>query len=107
MPSSVTGFMLAAFSLALCSITFAHSETIKLVQEGSAYKLPVRINDAVTVPFIVDSGAADVSIPTEVFLALFRGQIVSKADELGSGKFTLADGTTVASERFLLHKMSV
>ena len=71
------------------------------------YKLPVRINDAVALPFIVDSGAAEVSIPADVFLVLLRGKTVSKADDLGSSKFTQADGTTVSSERFLLHKMSL
>jgi predicted aspartyl protease len=99
--------MLAALGLMLCNITSAHSETIKLEQEGGVYKLPVRINDAVTLPFIVDSGAAEVSIPADVFLVLLRGKTVSKADDLGSSKFTQADGTSVSSERFLLHKMGL
>ena len=103
----VAGFMLAALGLMLCNITSAHSETIKLEQEGGVYKLPVRINDAVTLPFIVDSGAAEVSIPADVFLVLLRGKTVSKADDLGSSKFTQADGTSVSSERFLLHKMGL
>ena len=107
MPTFVAGFMLAALALVMCNITSAHSETIKLEQEGGVYKLPVRINDAVALPFIVDSGAAEVSIPADVFLVLLRGKTVSKADDLGSSKFTQADGTTVSSERFLLHKMSV
>ena len=82
MPTFVAGFMLTVLGLVLCNVNSAHSATIKLEQEGGVYKLPVRINDAVTLPFIVDSGAAEVSIPADVFLVLLRGKTVSKADDL-------------------------
>ena len=63
MPTPVAGFMFAALGLVLCNMTSAHSETIKLEHEGGVYKLPVRINEAVTLPFIVDSGAQNGHIP--------------------------------------------
>ena len=34
--------------------------------EGGTYVVPVLINDAITLDFVVDSGAADVSIPADV-----------------------------------------
>ena len=80
----VAGFMLAALGLMLCNITSAHSETIKLEQEGGVYKLPVRINDAVTLPFIVDSGAAEVSIPAMYFWFCFAGRQSAKLMTLGA-----------------------
>src|SRR5690242_10937685 len=39
---------------------------------GGVYTVPVRINDALTLDFTVDSGASDVSIPADVFLTLAR-----------------------------------
>ena len=69
--------------------------------------LPVRINDTVTVPFVLDSGAAEVSIPNDVFSVLRRSDTINQSDFIGTGAYTLADGTTVSSDRYILHKMSV
>ena len=35
----------------------AYSESIKLKQSGGVYMVPVRINDTVTVPFVLDIAA--------------------------------------------------
>jgi hypothetical protein len=85
----------------------AHSESIKLKQSGGVYMLPVRINDTVTVPFVLDSGAAEVSIPNDVFSVLRRSDTINQSDFIGTGTYTLADGTTVSSDRYILHKMSL
>jgi|GEM_PF-4601845 len=69
--------------------------------------LPVRINDAVAIPFVLDSGAAEVSIPLDVFLTLRRTGTVGQSDFIGTGTYTLADGSTTSSERYVLHKMAV
>jgi hypothetical protein len=84
-----------------------YSESIKLKQSGGVYMLPVRINDTVTVPFVLDSGAAEVSIPDDVFSVLRRSDTINQSDFIGTGIYTLADGTTVSSDRYILHKMSV
>jgi hypothetical protein len=85
----------------------AYSESIKLKESGGVYMLPVRINDTVTVPFVLDSGAAEVSIPNDVFSVLKRSDTINQTDFIGKGIYTLADGTTVSSDRYILHKMSV
>ena len=85
----------------------AYSESIKLKESGGVYMLPVRINDTVTVPFVLDSGAAEVSIPNDVFSVLKRSDTINQTDFIGTGIYTLADGTTVSSDRYILHRMSV
>jgi hypothetical protein len=40
--------------------------------EGGTYVVPVLINGAITLDFVVDSGAADVSIPADVVSTLMR-----------------------------------
>src|ERR1700682_100004 len=85
----------------------AYSESVKLKQLGGVYMLPVHINDTVTVPFVLDSGAAEVSIPTDVFSVLRRSETISQSDFIGTGTYTMADGTTLSSDRYILHKMSV
>jgi hypothetical protein len=47
---------------------------------GGTFAVPVRINDAITLEFVVDSGAADVSIPADVFLTLTRTGTLGRAD---------------------------
>jgi hypothetical protein len=67
----------------------------------------VRINDAITIPFVLDSGAAEVAIPADVFLTLRRAGTVTDNDFRGTGTYTLADGSQQISQRFLLHKIGV
>jgi hypothetical protein len=58
-------------------------------------------------PFVIDSGAAEVAIPLDVFMTLRRAGTVSQIDFVGTGSYILADGSRQSSERFLLHKVSV
>jgi hypothetical protein len=99
--------LIAGLSLLILATLPAASETVQLEQSGGVYMLPVRINDTVTVPFILDSGAAEVVITEDVFSVLRRAGTISQSDFIGIGKYTLAGGTTVSSDRYVLHKMSV
>jgi hypothetical protein len=57
---------------------------IALRLEGGAFTVPVSINDKLTLNFILDSGAANVSIPADVVMTLMRTGTLSAADFLGS-----------------------
>jgi predicted aspartyl protease len=61
----------------------------------------------VTLDFIVDSGAADVSIPADVVLTLIRTGTLAESDFLDSRTYRLADGSTVPSQRFLIRSLRV
>ena len=43
-----------------------------MVPEGGTFVVPVRINDQITLKFVIDSGAADVSVPADVVMTLLR-----------------------------------
>ena len=45
---------------------------VALKKQGGTFVVPVQINGAITLDFTVDSGAADVSIPLDVFSTLTR-----------------------------------
>jgi hypothetical protein len=49
-------------SLAMLATQPASSETIQLEPQHGVFMLPVRINDAITIPFVLDSGASGVVI---------------------------------------------
>lgn len=76
-------------------------------KEGNHYTIPVRINDTVTLPFLIDTGADNVAIPTDVVLTLLRAGTIKSSDFVGTGTALLADGTKVPSPRFILHKLQV
>jgi hypothetical protein len=98
---------MAWFGLGMLAALPAAAETIQLERSGGVYMVPVRINDAVMVPFVIDSGAAELSIPLGIFDALRRTGTVSQNDFVGTGRYILADGSTISSERFILHKVDV
>ena len=50
----------------------ARSSPVPLQRKGGTYVVPVLINKAITLDFIVDGGAADVSIPADVVMTLVR-----------------------------------
>jgi predicted aspartyl protease len=80
---------------------------IPLTNTNGTYTVPVLINGVLPLQFMVDSGAADVSLPADVFLTLLRTGTIGKADYIGNGKYRLADGRSVESERFYIRELRV
>ncbi|PNG25711.1 retropepsin-like aspartic protease family protein [Methylocella silvestris] len=74
---------------------------------GGIYQVPIRINDTITLDAIVDSGASDVSVPADVVMTLMRSKTISADDFLESKTYTLADGSKVPSERFVIRSLRV
>lgn len=58
-----------------------------------AFVVPVELNNVLTAKFIVDSGAADVSITEDMVSTLMKSGTLTGADLLGNKTYMLADGT--------------
>jgi predicted aspartyl protease len=80
---------------------------IPLQKAGGTYVVPVLINNAITLKFVIDSGAADVSIPADVFLTLARTGTLQDTDFIGTQTYTLADGSTAPSATFRIRSLMV
>src|SRR5437762_1836099 len=65
------------------------AEQIQLRKQGGTYSVPVRINDALTLEFVLDTGAADVSIPTDVVMTLLRTGTVATGDFVGNATYSV------------------
>jgi clan AA aspartic protease (TIGR02281 family) len=74
---------------------------------GGTYLVPALINDTITLDFMVDSGAADVSIPEDVVSTLIRAGTIRDADFIGERTYTLADGSRVKSRTFRIRSLKV
>jgi clan AA aspartic protease (TIGR02281 family) len=82
-------------------------ELVAMEQEGGVYVVPVRLNGAITLNAVVDSGATDVSIPADVVLTLMRAKTISDKDFLGEQTYVLADGSRAPSSRFRIRSLKV
>ncbi len=80
---------------------------VALEQMGGILVVPVTINNAIQLKFIVDSGSSDVSIPADVFSTLVRTGTIDAGDYIGSASDTLADGSIVPSARFTIRKLKI
>ena len=90
-----------ALAAGLSSAALADDRTAQIIAfepHAGAFAVPVVLNDVVTAKFIVDSGAADVSIPEEIAAALMKSGTLTSADLLGNKTYMMADGTMVPSK---------
>jgi clan AA aspartic protease (TIGR02281 family) len=80
---------------------------VAMVRRGGTYAVPVSINGAITLDFVLDSGASDVSIPSDVFSTLIRAGTITKEDMLGNETYTLADGSRKKAATFNIRSLKV
>jgi clan AA aspartic protease (TIGR02281 family) len=80
---------------------------VAMVRSGGTYAVPVLINGAITLNFVLDSGASDVSIPSDVFGTLVRTGTVTERDIIGSETYTLADGSRKKATTFNIRSLKV
>ena len=80
---------------------------VAMIPDNGTFKVPVTINGQLTLKFVVDSGASDVSVPADVVGTLVRTETITDADFLGKQTYRLADGSSVPSERFVIRSLKV
>jgi len=83
----------------------AGEEEVQLERMGGVFAVPVMTNQSITIPFVLDSGAAEVQLPAEVVFTLIRTGTLSEADFLGEGSYVHASGATFRSPRFNIREM--
>jgi clan AA aspartic protease (TIGR02281 family) len=82
-------------------------EVIPLEFTNGIFVIPVVINEVIILKFVLDSGAADVSIPADVFLTLMRTGTIQTSDFMGEKPYEIADGSKVTSQTFRIRSLKV
>jgi clan AA aspartic protease (TIGR02281 family) len=82
-------------------------DALPLSRLNGIYTLPVRINNAVIETFILDSGAAEVSISDDVANALVRLGAIQPRDYLIERVYTDASGHPLRRKRVLLRSVRI
>jgi clan AA aspartic protease (TIGR02281 family) len=80
---------------------------IPLQNLNGVFIIPVSINGILTLNFLIDSGATDVSLPADVVLTLIRTGSLRDTDFLGQKTYRLADGSTVPSQTFRIRTLTI
>jgi gag-polyprotein putative aspartyl protease/MORN repeat len=81
--------------------------SIPLIKESGTFKVSVVINGVIPLHFMVDSGAADVSIPADVVGTLIRTGTLTDNDFVGEQIYRLADGSRIKSKTFRIRQLKV
>jgi hypothetical protein len=85
----------------------ARTHRVQMVKDGGTYAVPVLINDVLMLHFVVDSGASDVTIPSDVATTLMRTGTIKESDFIGTQKYQLADGSVIDSKQFIIRSLKV
>ena len=83
------------------------SDEIALEGDGRSYSVPVRVNGALTVKFIVDSGASVVALPQDLVDTLTKSGALAASDVLGHSKYVAADGKRHKGTNLMLRRLEV
>ena len=74
---------------------------------AGAFVVPVVLNDVITAKFLVDSGAADVSITEDMVSTLMKSGTMTGADLLGNKTYMLADGTMLQGKIYRMASVRI
>jgi predicted aspartyl protease len=80
---------------------------VPLKTVGGTFVVPVEINSAITLDFVIDSGASDVSLPADVVGTLLRTGTLKQSDFIGKRTYVLADGSQSPSRVFIIRSLRI
>ena len=86
---------------------FLRGFAIYVPAEGGTFVVPVTINGTTTLDFSLNGGAAEVTIPADLFETLRRTGTISEADLLEPDEYELADGSAREQTSFLIRTLKV
>lgn len=83
------------------------AEDVPLLKRNGVYYIPGEVNESMTLIFLVDTGAAEVTLTEDVVRALIRTGTVEKKHILPDKIYVLADGRKVRNARIMLEKIKI
>jgi hypothetical protein len=75
--------------------------------KGGIYNIPVLINGKLQLEFIMDTGAADMSITPDVFMTLIRTKTINEDDALEDRAYIDANGDINLNARFTIRSLKI
>jgi len=102
-PTALAAYVI---SVVLLSSPLRASE-VPLGTNGGVYTVPVQINRAINLEFVVDPGSAVVVIPVPIFRALVSNRTLMPADILGISAAELANRSSFRAVQVRLRELKI
>jgi clan AA aspartic protease (TIGR02281 family) len=84
------------------------TDEVKIEKSGNGgYMVLVRVNQTIILPFILDTGAAELVIPADVVLTLIRAGALKGSDFIGKARYSMANGSEQVSDRVIIREVQV
>jgi hypothetical protein len=83
------------------------TDEVTIEKRGNSYRVPVRINETITLPFVLDTGAEELAIPADVALTLVRAGALKGTDFIGKARYSMADGSEQVTDRVIIREVQV
>ena len=84
----------------------SNSGTIQLKEQNGTFQIPVKMG-GISKSFVLDSGASDTTISSELEAQLIRNGTITKANYLSNTLYRIADGSIISQRRFILKSLKV
>ena len=85
-----------------------HKHIINMIKTKSGvFEISVGINDIMKMNFILDSGASEISISSDIASVLLRSGTIDESNILEPVEYRIADGTVVTYQRLRLPKIEL
>jgi aspartyl protease family protein len=95
-----------AISITTSGSSESKSKEVKLNESNGTFIIDVNFGN-LKIPFVLDSGAAEIAISSNVEKQLLSNGTMTKRDYLSDGLYKLADGRIVTQRRVLLKNVTV
>jgi len=93
--------------VSLLFITSFHAQIKMDELKGGIYEVPIIINNSLKIPFLLDTGASETSIPVYIFYTLIKNGTITKGDKLSEQTYRLADGSEMTSKRCVIRELKI
>jgi len=80
---------------------------IPVQEKDGSYIVPVLINKAITLNFIINSDLPDVSVPADIVTTLVQTRTIEDTDFIGTQPYILADGSSIPSPTFRIRSLTM
>jgi clan AA aspartic protease (TIGR02281 family) len=80
---------------------------VSMIRRDGNLWVPAQINNVVTIDFVIDSGASDITLPWDTYLTLLRSGTLTKTNYIGEVNFGIANGSEVRGHKFKLASLQV
>jgi len=88
--------------------SFAEVTEIPIMEEQGVLHVLVRLNDVITLPAILDSGAGDMNVPADIVSTLIRTGTITRSDISDDRRtYVLADGSEVSQHTVTFRELKI